>query len=57
MSQVLKILPEIFAQRRMQLQFNNWVNEQFKMAAGGVDLQQRPKPKPTEVGLVVRRDV
>jgi len=45
---VLKILPEIFAQRRMQLQFNNWVNERFKTAAGGVNLRQGLRTRPTD---------
>ena len=40
---ILKILPEIFAQRRMQHDFNLWVNQRFHQVSGGQDLRKPDK--------------
>ena len=40
---ILKILPEIFAQQRMQHDFNLWVNQQFHQVSGGQDLRKPNK--------------
>ena len=40
---ILKILPEIFAQQRMQHDFNLWVNQRFHQVSGGQDLRKPNK--------------
>ena len=42
---ILKILPEIFAQRRMQQDFNLWVSQRFHQVSGGQDLCKPDKPQ------------
>ena len=40
---ILKIPPEIFVQRRMQHDFNLWVNQWFHQVSGGQDLRKPDK--------------
>jgi SWIM zinc finger len=42
---ILKILPEIFAQRRMQHDFHLWVSQRFHQISGGQDLRKTDKPQ------------
>lgn len=42
---ILKILPEIFAQRRMQHNLNLWVSQRFHQVSGGQDLCKLNKPQ------------
>ena len=41
---ILKILPEIFAQRRMQHDFTVWVSQRFQQVSGGQESQDLRKP-------------
>lgn len=54
---ILKILPEIFAQRRMQHDFNLWVSQRFHQVSGGQDLRKHDKSQksgaPTTPSIIL----
>lgn len=40
---IVRILPHIFAKRRLRSQLKDWVSERFRQAAGGVDLVRQTR--------------